>query len=77
VNACKLLKFNQLMVPLWIRRVLVRAQEGQLEESQGVPLALFLVFSGALPENLLWNLTPSHRQQLDGGLLVGPDSRGC
>jgi len=35
-----------------------RAQEGQLEESQGVPLALFLVFRGVVPENLHEN--PSH-----------------
>jgi hypothetical protein len=29
VNGCKLLEFRRLTRPLWIRRVLVRAQEGQ------------------------------------------------
>src|SRR6266516_2902878 len=31
VEYCKLLGFSRLLGPLWIRRVLVRAQEGQLE----------------------------------------------
>ena len=31
VNGCKLLEFRVFQWPLWIRRVLVRAQEGQLE----------------------------------------------
>ena len=31
VKGCKLLEFGVFYCPLWIRRVLVRAQEGQLE----------------------------------------------
>jgi hypothetical protein len=31
VYGCKLLEFRVFQRPLWIRRVLVRAQEGQLE----------------------------------------------
>ena len=31
VNGCKLPELGWLQRPLWIRRVLVRAQEGQLE----------------------------------------------
>src|SRR5262245_14735400 len=33
VSACKLAEFGELQWPLWIRRVLVRAQEGQLKSA--------------------------------------------
>src|SRR6266849_9295765 len=37
VDARKLLEFKGLTGPLWIRRVLVRAQEGQLKARHRVP----------------------------------------
>ena len=45
VNGCKLPEFNALQASLWIRRVLVRAQEGQLPKP---PRGGFVRFRSAL-----------------------------
>jgi hypothetical protein len=42
VKCCKLLEFMGLQRPLWMRGVLVRAQEGQLKARHGVnPVSRF------------------------------------
>jgi hypothetical protein len=42
VNGGKLLEFPRLLPPLWIRRVLVRAQEGQWPVREHRPFSLGL-----------------------------------
>jgi len=48
VKVGKLPEFERLQRPLWIRRVLVRAQEGQLKALQRISLWSFSVFQPPL-----------------------------
>ena len=41
LNGCKLLEFRWFWRPLWIRRVLVRAQEGQLVAAKAATFFLY------------------------------------
>ena len=55
LKSVKLTEFSGMSDSLWIRRVLVRSQEGHLQASQPVRLARFVLFLGRSPR-----LVPEH-----------------
>src|SRR6266542_2196038 len=71
VNGCKLLEFRWFRWSLWIRRVLVRAQEGQLG-SRGAGAASF---RGLVLAHLRWVSDRAQEGQLEARHGVNPLSR--
>ena len=61
LNGSKLLEFGVFYCPLWIRRVLVRAQEGQLETRPWLSLRL-RIFIFRIGSGLGVSFSPSERQ---------------